>query len=87
MQLPEDYNELKMIRYQKIEELKNMAVNPYPYKFTRTHTAKDVVKQYDELGGEQVSVAGRIMSLRKMGRASFAHIVDKIGRASCRERV
>lgn len=76
MQMPEDYNELKMIRYQKIEELKNMEVNPYPYKFQRTHTTKEVVEHYDDLEGEQVSVAGRIMSLRKMGRASFAHIVD-----------
>lgn len=80
MQLPEDYNELRNIRYQKIEELRNMGVEPFPFEFQRTHVTADVLHNFEELENQTVSIPGRIMSLRKMGRASFAHIADMHGK-------
>jgi lysyl-tRNA synthetase, class II len=80
VQVPEDYNELRNIRYQKIEELRNMGVEPYPFEFAGTHISSDILNNFEELENQTVSIPGRIMSLRKMGRASFAHIVDMHGK-------
>ena len=76
----EELNELMKIRRQKIEELQKMGVNPYPYKFERTHFSIDVINNFEKLEGKTVSLAGRIMALRRMGKASFAHLMDSKGR-------
>lgn len=80
MLLPEDYNDLKKIRYQKIEELRNMEFDPFPYEFQRTHLSTDILNDFESLEGEKISIAGRIMSLRKMGLASFGHVADMKGK-------
>ena len=80
MLLPEDHNELKKIRYQKIEELRNMEFEPFPFEFQRTHLSSDILNDFESLEGENVSIPGRIMSLRKMGRASFGHVADMYGK-------
>ncbi|HDZ11984.1 MAG TPA: lysine--tRNA ligase, partial [Bacteroidetes bacterium] len=76
----EELNELVKIRRQKIDELKKLGVNPYPYKFKCTHFSKDIIENFDRMEGKAVSIAGRIMALRKMGKASFAHVMDSGGR-------
>lgn len=67
---------------QKLEELRKL-VNPYPHSFEPTHKATDVLKHKlkpDEELKERVTLAGRIVLLRRMGKASFFHIEDGTGR-------
>jgi len=72
-------------RKQKLEELRKLGVDPYPYRFSTTHAISQIREKYGRLKAEEktaetVSLAGRIMSLRKMGKASFAHIKDETGK-------
>jgi len=76
----EEIHQLIQQRREKLKKLIEMGVNPYPYKFDRTHTSRQVKEQFDELENQTVSVAGRIMSNRRMGKAAFFHIQDMDGR-------
>ncbi|RMI02877.1 MAG: lysine--tRNA ligase [Calditrichaeota bacterium] len=76
----EDYNQLVLQRRQKLEKLRELGINPYPYKFDRTHTSARIKENFDQLEDQTVRVAGRIMSVRLMGKASFSHIQDMDGR-------
>lgn len=76
-----DYNEQILIRLQKLEELKGKDNDPFTLtKFERTHWAKDILEQFDDLENSDVAVAGRIVALRVHGKASFAHLQDETGR-------
>jgi len=68
-------------RRKKLSEIEALGHNPYPHKYTSTHTPKDVVEHFgdrstEQLGSERVEVrvAGRIVALRPHGKAAFAHI-------------
>lgn len=84
---PEELNELSQIRRNKLEELKNTGKNPFEItKYDVTHFSKDIINNYTEPEEGQevsekpvVSIAGRIMLKRIMGKASFFHIQDKSG--------
>lgn len=82
MQEQEIYmNQLMKVRREKLDKLKQEGKNPFEItKFNRTHTSKQVVDNYDELEGKDVTVAGRIMAKRIMGKASFVHIQDSEGK-------
>ncbi len=69
-------------RINKMEKLREMGVDPYPYRFEFTHTTAEVLSKYDELaaGGAEIKMAGRLMSVRKMGKALFFHFQDEPGR-------
>ncbi|MBN1692344.1 MAG: lysine--tRNA ligase [Dehalococcoidales bacterium] len=71
-------------RKQKLERLRGRGVNPYPHRFTQTHTTGEAIELLDKQkgGGEgkKVSVAGRITAIRKMGKASFMDIRDISGK-------
>ncbi|MCH7611842.1 MAG: lysine--tRNA ligase [Candidatus Marinimicrobia bacterium] len=73
-------NEIIRFRREKLDALKEKGVNPYPHNYNPTHTSGEALANYDELEGKDVTVAGRIMALRKMGKASFFHIQDMGGR-------
>ncbi|MBC8080282.1 MAG: lysine--tRNA ligase [Gorillibacterium sp.] len=80
-------NEMLAIRRGKLDDLRNMGMDPFGKKFVRTHMAKSIMDQYDPMPKEelevlavQVVIAGRIMQKRNMGKASFAHIQDLSGR-------
>ncbi len=73
-------NEIIRFRREKLDALKEKGVNPYPHNYHPTHTSGEALATYDELEGKDVTVAGRIMALRKMGKASFFHIQDMGGR-------
>ncbi len=76
-----DVNQLIQIRKEKLEKLKQEGKNPFEItKFNRTHTSKQVVENYEQLEGKDVTVAGRIMAKRIMGKASFCHIQDGDGK-------
>ena len=76
-----DMNHLMKVRKEKLDNLIAEGKNPFEItKFNRTHTSEDIEKHYDELEGKDVTVAGRIMSKRIMGKASFCHIQDATGK-------
>jgi len=77
---PQD--QLLQRRRGKLLKLREMGVNPYPYRFEVTHHAQEVKDDFETLSTAQdpVSVAGRIMSIREHGKTCFAHIQDETGR-------
>ncbi len=82
-----ELNELLQIRRNKLDELRGLGVDPFGQKFDRTHHAADIVKAYEsqskeelEALGVEVSIAGRIMQKREMGKAGFAHLQDITGK-------
>ena len=76
-----DENHLIKIRKEKLEELKKQGKNPFEIrKYNRTHTSQDVKDNFEELENKDVSIAGRIVAKRIMGKASFCHIQDMQGK-------
>ncbi len=73
-------DELVLARRAKLERLKALGLEAYPHRFDRTHTAAQVLEGFAALEGKTVSVAGRVMSMRGMGKASFLHLQDGSGR-------
>ncbi len=74
-------DELRKQRLQKLEKLREDGINPFPYTFDQTDFAGDIIKTFSEkTKGSKVSVAGRLLSIRKMGKASFFHLKDKTGK-------
>ncbi len=67
-------------RFEEREHLAAAGINPYPYSFDVTTTSKAILDSFVEESREEVAVAGRIMTIRKMGKASFLHIQDSEGR-------
>ncbi|RMF58689.1 MAG: lysine--tRNA ligase [Calditrichaeota bacterium] len=76
----EPINQLVAQRKQKLQKLIELGVNPYPYKFERTHTTKEVKEQFESLENQTVRVAGRLMANRLMGKAAFCDIRDMYDR-------
>jgi len=74
-------SEQEIIRRKAKEELEKLKIDPYPAEtFQVTHHALDIVEKYNEHEGKNVTLAGRIMTRRIMGSASFAEIQDQSGR-------
>jgi len=72
-------------RKRKLEELKQLGINPYAYSFEQKDHAEEIKGRYRKLKNEEktedkVKAAGRLMQLRKMGKASFAHLQDATGK-------
>ena len=92
---PKLFGEKRVIseRQKKIGQLRNMGIDPYPSTFNRTHTIKEAVAEFERLKSrpdkpndlltEKLSVAGRIIARRGMGKASFLDIKDNSGRIQC----
>ena len=72
-------SEQEIIRREKLNKLQAMGINPYPAElYPINHTSKQVKSDFEE--GKQVIVAGRLMSARVQGKASFAELQDSEGR-------
>ena len=71
--------ELRDERLRKLDELKQLGVNPYPAKAERTHVLADITSKFDELEGQDVSVVGRVAGIRKFGKIAFVVIRDQSG--------
>ena len=67
-------------RKEKLAKLRDGGVEPYPQKYEPTHFSADILGDFENLEKQDVNIAGRIMSMRKMGKASFFHIQDQQGR-------
>jgi lysyl-tRNA synthetase class 2 len=82
-----ELGELLQIRRNKLGELRALGIDPFGSKFNRTHQAGDIVAEYSDLSKEElderaieVSLAGRIMTKRGMGKAAFANLQDLSGK-------
>ncbi len=74
-------NELRKVRLDKMEALREKGVNPFGQRFERTHHAQDVLEHAEALiaSGEEVIIAGRLMAKRGQGKAGFANVQDLSG--------
>ena len=76
----QELSELLQIRRDKLKALQEAGADPFAQvRFDQTHYSQDVASCFSELEGKEVSVAGRMMSKRIMGKASFAHLLDYKG--------
>jgi len=72
-------SEQELIRREKLDKLRELGINPYPADlYPVDHTSKQVKAQFEE--GKKVVIAGRLMSMRVQGKASFAQIQDSEGK-------
>ena len=79
-----DMNKLMKVRKEKLEELQANGKDPFEItKYNRTHNSEQVKNNFDELNEQYVSIAGRIIGKRVMGKASFCHIQDMQGKIQC----
>ncbi|MBW7477437.1 lysine--tRNA ligase [Paenibacillus oenotherae] len=83
----QELSELLQIRRDKLDELRGLGIDPFGGKYERTHHAKEILDAYEETSKEdlesqaiEVSLAGRIMQKRGMGKAGFSHIQDLSGK-------
>ena len=88
----DELSELQDQRRQKSEQLRNMGVDPYPPRTARTHTTAEALTRFAELGAdadytEQITVVGRVVSRRDMGKSVFAHVRDGHGQVQLYLRV
>ncbi|MCA9332508.1 lysine--tRNA ligase [Candidatus Saccharibacteria bacterium] len=71
--------ELRDERLRKLEDLKKLGINPYPASSRRTHNNVQIIDNFSQLEGKQVTVVGRIISIRKFGKIAFVVIKDNTG--------
>lgn len=79
-------NDQELVRRRKMEQLREMGIDPFGHRYDRTHTAQEIHNQWDSYTYEQllepkylVRVAGRIMANRRQGKSGFMHIQDISG--------
>ncbi len=67
-------------RKEKIKQIKELGVNPFSYNYSVTHKNNEILENYDKFENKEVAIAGRLMAIRKMGKASFANVTDSTGK-------
>ena len=75
-----DINVLIKRRFEELSELEQKGFNPFAYSFDVDSFSSDIKNDFKEGETKNVKLAGRIMAIRRMGKASFAHIMDNKGR-------
>ncbi len=76
-----ELNEILKVRRLKLLELQQNQKDPFKIiKYTVTHNSKEIIDNFDSMEGAQVSIAGRLMSKRGMGKASFCDLQDREGK-------
>jgi lysyl-tRNA synthetase class 2 len=76
----QDINVLIKRRYEELEALKSLGIEPFAYSFETDTNSEDIKNNFIDDSKRVVRFAGRIMAIRRMGKASFAHIQDTHGR-------
>ena len=75
-----ELNQLRKVRREKLAELQQNGKDPFVItKYDQTHHSQEIKDQFEELEGKRVSIAGRMMSKRVMGKASFCNVQDLKG--------
>jgi len=77
--MSEETSDLIRQRVEKVNDMREKGINPYPIRYKRTHFSANIMADFDDENPVDVSIAGRIKSKRVMGKASFAHLEDKLG--------
>ncbi len=84
--MAEEYTDQQLARIQKMNQLKEMGIDPFGHAYKRTHRSGELRKLYQDKTKEeldamdvQVAVAGRIMTKRRMGKLGFMHLLDRDG--------
>lgn len=76
-----ELNEILKVRREKLKELQEMDKDPFEIvKFDKTHSSKEITDHFESMEGSTVAVAGRLMSKRDMGKASFCDLQDREGK-------
>ncbi len=81
-----DFSKLEQIRIEKIKQIQEDGIEPYPSRAERTHTSQEAIESFETIEADeeaepiQAILAGRIRSMRPMGKITFAHIEDGDGR-------
>jgi len=73
-------NDITATRRGKLDKLREMGVDPFGRRYERTHSCRDIHEDYDRLQDNEVSVAGRVVALRRHGKAGFFDLSDQSGR-------
>ncbi len=68
------------IRLDKVAKLRKAGVTPYPYSFNQTHHAEEIIGNFKSLEQKEVSIAGRIIRARHMGKLHFLDLLDSSGK-------
>ena len=76
----EELNEFQKIRREKLNQIRELGINPYPFKFERTHFARDILEKFEQYEQKTVAISGRIMAIRKHGKTAFCHLLDSSGK-------
>ncbi len=76
----EELSELMRIRREKMAAIAARGIEPFGRKYNFTHHASDILAGFEQLEGQTVRLAGRIMAVRGHGKAGFAHLMDMSGR-------
>ena len=81
-----EFSEQELVRREKLTKFKELGIDPFGHRFDRDSFAADIKEKYADVDAEKfekmkdtATVAGRIMFIRKMGKASFFTIQDKTG--------
>ena len=86
--MPEPPSQHVQARLAKLEKLKSLGIDPYPHNYKRTHTTEEAISYFistesqrreNDTKTDPVTVAGRILSIRGMGKVTFVHILDGYG--------
>jgi lysyl-tRNA synthetase, class II len=83
-----ELNEQQDVRLAKVRELRALGIDPYPVRCERTHTSREARERYETLEAgfvdgrdtEEVTIVGRVVGFREMGKATFVHLEDGHGR-------
>ena len=80
----QDVNQLRQVRREKLADLQASGNDPFVItKYDVTHHSMDIKDHFEEMEGKDVAIAGRIMSKRVMGKASFCNVQDLKGNIQC----
>ena len=79
--MTENVADQHQVRIQKLQALREAGVEPFAYRYTRTHNTKQLVDEFEALSTSQqnTSIAGRLMTIRSMGKSIFANLQDDSG--------
>lgn len=80
VQTVEELNELMKVRREKLTAIEAKGIEPFGRKYNATHHAQEIIDNFEQLEGQTVRVAGRMMAIRGHGKASFAHVMDMSGK-------
>jgi lysyl-tRNA synthetase class 2 len=80
--MEQELSEVLKVRREKLQKIRDIGINPFPYKFDRTHLSSEISADFDRLSSSEdtVKAAGRLISWRGHGKTTFAHIQDSAGK-------